>query len=873
MAEPGQGEVSPQGQPSRGETPRVSPEEELARRTWGNLAQQGELTPEQVKARIKRGVSPLISGGEPQSQSETIAKEGISDPQLLDYINRINTLINSGEPPREVLRMGLEAIMKLEGISEQEKGKILARIDSAFVEAPEQRREGLYGERKLTPSEKKEIENAQEPKDIEKLFNRMFDRVDSRPQVDFQKAFDSAGTFEFNEFMKTLNEEITRNNNIGNTERAAILRRIQQQFTNEREAREIIHNAYFGVLSGADTEGMAKYIDTFLSGWADLAFSKEGVTQAMHFYEQALLIVREKAGGYLKPKEVVGIMKKNEEGEVNILVKKYLNEANEKKMLGKDASGNPMKLEPWQIDRALSFARGMSIITGRTIEIAASSILPPGPTAFTDQYAQRIIAELAPFRHSYKFFVGSKFSRILAYVMDRGRKPWDPKEIQEFDNLKRLKNIEQFDVLNGLVPDGQERFYSVLNPFEIGGILSRTGWRITGAGVTIIDDLVREAGKIKDKDGKEVWNEGEAWIGTGVQIERKRGHFVKKEKSDDSIQAAEDTTKAEEARKHISAQLEKIGQRTPLRLFLNIRSVQDKVLEQIAKENSTTLKELREIMAKPREEWKTDEEKRIGGVVDKLQTKMDELVLLQEKANQNKQPLDNFIGEASEDTQEFVRKIRDIWKNGEKEEFLKTLQKKEWKLPYTFGTDDVPYNEYDFEVTGQRSVARRWGDMASAAKASKAFSELLTGMEHFKEQGQILEAMRKVYEGVKGYNEDDARKFTLKLAEGIIKFYGKGWQHRLPFGIGSVIGMATGKSSYAQIAYGRGAMAWDEIQVNEFTRLLRDNGMLTIEQQHELQKRAGGGKKEIAYGLVRTIVPLIGLAIIWYILSKAKDEK
>lgn len=776
-----------------------------------------------------------------------IDKTGITNESLLKELDAIDALAELGKPTEDVLRESLERVVVIqEGKSPEEvekfnKEKQIAvdRIRNKAIEIivennkkmkAEYRAPGLYGERKLTEDEKGQIRNAKKPEDIEKLFNKMFDRVDSRPQAEFTVAFGSIGAFEHDEFVKTLNEAITENNEKGNVGRAQELNLIVQQFANERAARETIHNAYYGVLAGLDTEKVSNFIDSFNSGWADLAFSKGGVTKAMHFYEQALLIVRETAGGYLKPAEVIGEMKKNSEGKVNELARKLLNDANASKSI-KNSKGEVITLEPWQIDRALAFARGMSIITGKTIEIAASSILPSGTTAFADQYAQRIIAELAPFRHAFKFYAGSKFSRVLAYTMNRGRSPWTTKDIEDYANLKFE---EQINVLNAMVPEGEERFYSVLNPLEIGGILSRTGWRIAKGEVTMINDLVSKMGV----------NPDEAWIGTGVQIERNRNNFVKKEKSEDPVKAAEDAKKAQEAEIKISDQLGKIAQRTPLRLFLNIRSVQEKVLN-----NWDSMKNMEPIML--------------------------ELALLQEKAVQNQQPLDAFLDKASAQTKEFVSRIRRVWGDGgEKESFLKTLKEKEWKIPYTFGTDDVPYDQYSFETTGMRSVARRWGDMASAAKASKALNELVSsGIEHFSNQEQIVEAMRKVYDGIKGYSEDDAKKFTLKLAEGIIKFYGKDYKARLPFGIGTLMGLVTGKSSYAQIAYGRGAMAWEELQINEFTRLLRNNGMLTIEQQHELQDKAGGGKKEVVWSYARTVIPLLSLALAYYMFSKVISEK
>ncbi len=847
MAEPGNGEAQqPAEQKPMGVDEATRRLEEATRRATeaGGAGQGGG----------ERKPPAPPTGEQPQQSSSSgaggvIDKTGITEPQLLNYIDRINELIAAGEPPREILSSGLKAIMETGWVSDQEKNVVLNRLQEAFGNAPEPRREGLYGERKLTTSEKRQIVSATKAEDIEKLFNRMFDRVDARPQADFNEAFGNAGTFEFEEFMKTLNEEITANNDKGNVQRARELNLIVQQFANERKAREIIHNAYYGVLAGLDTEKISQFIDSFMSGWADMAFNKPGVTKAMHFYEQALLIVRETAGGYLKPAEVVGEMKKNSEGKVNELARDLLNKANAGGQI-RNAKGESVTLEPWQIDRALAFARGMSIITGKTIEIAASSILAPGATAFTDQYAQRIIAELAPFRHAYKFYAGSKFARVLAYTMNRGRKPWTTKDIEDYANLTLE---EQINVLNAMVPEGKERFYSVLNPFEIGGILSRTGWRIAGGGVTMINDLVKGVGG----------NPDEAWIGTGVQIERKRGKLVD-EKAEGHAEAV----------KTVESELIKIGERTPLRLYLNIRSLQDKVLDVITSENSTTREKLREVMAKPKEELKTDEEKRISEITDKIHNTIKELALLQEKAVQSQQPLDAFLNEVSVETKEFVSRIRRVWEGGGRKNFLKTLKEKEWKLPYTFGADDVPYDQYSFETTGMRSVARRWGDMASAAKAAKALNKLVTsGVEHFKNQEQIVEAMREVYEGIRGYNEDDARKFVLKLSEGIIKFYQKDYKHRLPFGIGTLVGLVTGKSSAAQIAYGRGAMAWEELQVNEFTRLLRDNGMLSLEQQHELQDKTIGGRKEATWAYVRTVAPLLMLALAYYMLSKSLSEK
>jgi len=287
-----------------------------------------ELFLETVKSSAEEGYVVRSVGA--ATIVEIIDKSGITNEFLLKELNAIDALAGLGKSKENILGEALERVaLSQEGKSPEEKkkfdvekGEVINRIrkktDEIIAEnlrkmRTEYRAQGLYGDRKLTEEEKEQITNAKKPEEIEKLFNRMFDRVDSRPQADFTTAFGTIGIFEHDEFMKTLNEAITENNDKGNRPRAKELTLIVQRFANERAARETIHNAYFGVLAGADTEKMAGFIDSFNSGWADMAFSKGGVTQAMHFYEQALLIVRESAGGFLKPVEVVGEMKKDSE--------------------------------------------------------------------------------------------------------------------------------------------------------------------------------------------------------------------------------------------------------------------------------------------------------------------------------------------------------------------------------------------------------------------------------------------------------------------------------------------------------------------------------------------------------------------------------
>jgi len=838
-----------------------------------------------------RPPAPPISpedGAIPNGEAYRINLVGITEPALLNEASVLQTLINTIPPAQrsEKLVDGLERIALLSGVNLEQKDRLIQVAQGAISDTmrliQQERRgartEGLYGERKLLDEEKEQIRSARTPEVIEELFNRMFDRVDSRPQVDFNSAFGNAGTFEYEEFMKTIIEEISAQNREGNFARSQELSSIRDRFSNERSAREIIHNSFFAVIAGQNTEAVANYIASFLSGYADMAFSKAGVVSAMHFYEEALLMVREKNGGFLRPKDVIGHIKENNRGEVNILTEQLLREANENLELAVDGEGRGRQLTKWELDRALSFARGMSIITGNSIEIAASSIIPGvelGGSAFNDLFAQRIIGEIYPFRHTAKFWAGSKFSKPLAYLLNRNKAPWTPKELEEFHKWSSTGNMtEQIKVLNDLMPEGQERFYSVLNPFEIGGLFSRTGWRIGGdprnPGETAIKNMIMNP---QERD----------WIGTGVIIERERGNLEKLEKDPKDVGGLASRVKIQEA-------LERTANVTPLKLFLNIRELKERVLTDLFEgdyfrdEEKTSIQEVINKERDKRGLSETEDKDRdalkaikLGAIMnsDKFKEDFNSLVLLQERALSKKN--EQMVGPQSN----LARIIRDTFLNDRgdgqgdtyMDAFLQRLQNKGWKVPFIFGTEDIPFDRYTIEDTGPRSLARRWADMQSAAKAGAAFNEFLIGIDHYTKPEQIVEAMHKIYLGIFGYNEEFARKFTRQMAEGVMRFYGKSWTHRLPLGIGTLHTLATGNSSFAQIAYGRDAMSWDELDLNAFTRLLRERGLLTVEEQHELQERAGGGKLAASLDVARTVLPLLMIAMVYYMITEAAKER
>lgn len=667
------------------------------------------------------------------------------------------------------------------------------------------------------------------PVERERIFNDIFKRADVSPSRPFEDVFS-----QFYD-LPVYTAFIDHLQSLGLVNEA-------RKYIEEEAMRRIVHNANYAVLAGVGTEQLVNFVQGFRSELADLAFGKKGVVAAMHFHEQALLKVREENGGYLPYEGVVGDPKTGTIGRVEQLEREYLDRALRLGLIPgtevRDEQGNvTYQMAEWEKNRAIAFAGGMGIITGRVIEIAASSILPKGETEanpkgsvgarFVSLYAQDVIRDIAPFRHVIgKFNVGQERNRILAFLLKRSKLPWSAEE------LRRFSWKEELDVINALAGDEKERYFGVLNPFRVGGLFSRTTWRLGD------DPTVSGVAHLSAEDKE--------WIGTGVWIEKERGNL-----RDLNKVAPDEKESAVLAEQRIRSNLVKIANIQPLKLFFNVKELQAKVLGGLGK----TMK---------------DEE---------LRGDLDMLVLLQEKAAQDRVlEIDLAIVEDAGQRQrigELVRLVREEFlQRGGVERFIENLRDREWRLPFNFGTDDVPFDKYNFGRTGGTSLARRWRDIGSEKKAADALTgKLITGMDSFKKADDIIPVLREIYNGIAGYDEDTARQSILMLSEGIIKFYKKQWWSRLPAGFGALLGSVTGKASYAQIAFTRDAMAWDEIDVNEFKRKLRDQNMLTPEQEQELGRRTGGNKLDVAYGFVRTFAPLAALALLYYLSQRVLKEE
>jgi hypothetical protein len=268
-----------------------------------------------------------------------------------------------------------------------------------------------------------------------------------------------------------------------------MLERKIHSYTSEKDAREIVHNAYYAVLVGLTTDKLTEHLAGFRSELADLMFSKKGVVSAMHFYEQAILRIREENGGYIPEKEVIGEPDKKKEGRAEELTRRYLR-------------ATVPNLEKWEEDRAIAIARGMSIIIGRAVEIAATSILPP-EGGLISLYAQDLIKDLAPFRHLIgKYNLGEKANKVFGYLLNKRKRAWS---YEELEDLEKKEHSYLLEVVDGLVSEEDERYLSVLNPLKVGSLFTRSTWRVANpSGENPIPSLLENFSREELK-----------WIGTG----------------------------------------------------------------------------------------------------------------------------------------------------------------------------------------------------------------------------------------------------------------------------------------------------------------------------------------------------------------------
>ncbi len=336
-------------------------------------------------------------------------------------------------------------------------------------------------------------------------------------------------------------------------------------------------------------------------------------------------------------------------------------------------------------------------------------------------------------------------------------------------------------------------------------------------------------------------------IGKGVLIEKYRWDLNERKEPE----------KRARAEFMVRKELKEVAKLLPTKLIFNIQEARDAVIKEFKgrygddpfknKEFSSALDALIVI-----------QEKAVTGHLESLDfdvsgLNVEDITLAHEIADFVKR---SYVGESRDHDTYLLNTLFEDFKD------------RKWIVPYVFGTEDVPWDKYEFARTGGPSIGRRWNDMLAASKASAGLVEMVNAMPQVKSPADLVGMIHKIHSAVEQYDADIAENVAADLAEGVIWFFSKDAYAK------GVIGEALSKlpgnrSSYAEFAFGRGAMAWDELTTHDFINGLREKHMIDDHIKSELMEKTKSGGKHVALRIGEYVALVILLAILTRSTSQA----
>lgn len=734
---------------------------------------------------------------------------------------------------------------------------------------------GLYGEIRMDPDKQKTLiqnileadPDAKEGKgwekwqEVEKEFNLLFRYADIDSNHEWRDAIGPGGDMEIRDFQTLLkragdNETLPLGKSLTPDEQKKV-QRVGRMLNQEQTVREYLHTITYYVNKNFSAEEMIKVASRFAGEEAQVAFQKRGVAQMMRMYEQAMLEVVARNGGYLPAKAMINNTD-GTYGEVEQLVLDMATKAKAMKVLPED-------MEDWEIKRAISLGRGMGIITARFFEIAAMHGISKN-IPLNSWWANGLIKNIAFFEQVIRFDVGQKQNAILGYKLEGNSGPWST------DELKKYKAMSQQEIFDILVNDhDDDRLGQKKNPFHIGSIFTQTLWRWKGDPVNLASATARLLQYDKDNP----------LIGVGLLIEAKRGDL-----------AGSDKNKAQEAEQVIRNAIGIAEKTTPLKFFNNLISLRQDVLRKYYKDQIKEAPDFPGQIIIQSKELQNDlsalalvQEELLGRRVKQYKEFLEQKKTNPELPSPTLDTNLNFEilreggdpGQANRVTL-LAKHIQDefassIGGKSHKEKLMFNLKDKGWKVPWVFGTDDIPHEAFDYAAITGNTIQRRWeSDIGPVVATAGLYGKFIQNLSEFKSQGDIVKAMKEIHNTLSSHDASVANDVMRDLAEGVGKFYKKDWVTRLPLGIGKIEGFVGGKASYAQVAMGRGQMAWDELDMQAFIQHVYASGLVDEEQKEKLKKRLGAETYQLAWAMARSGIPMLFLSFIYMMLNEQLEQ-
>lgn len=278
---------------------------------------------------------------------------------------------------------------------------------------------------------------------------------------------------------------------------------LKNRLVEERNTRSYTHNVSYIISTRGSLEDLAGFSRRFRSSQLTAAFSEDMVRTAARLFEVKINQMLAN-NNWTIPTEFMQI--DPELGEIRI----------DKETLDQLRKHYPDK-EEWELRRAYRLARGLHLGASGVVLDRLGEADPPASYetgGFASYFGEKILPGWNPFRHIFhRFGVPPELADLVYAEVDPGatNRTWNYKSMKEtmekIQGLRGSKKVEAIAEMAG-VP-----LIEVRNPFGVGSIMSRGGWRFEKATLHLL----------APKEGVDEVNIG---TGTNPEVRKKQVDWV-----------------------------------------------------------------------------------------------------------------------------------------------------------------------------------------------------------------------------------------------------------------------------------------------------------------------------------------------------------
>ncbi len=629
--------------------------------------------------------------------------------------------------------------------------------------------------------------------------------------------------------------------------------------------RKTVHNGMYYVEGGQGKPDKMMEMMQKSSEMVDVLFGTEGVASANRFYEDVLERIKSRHNNWL-PYDKVAYNWKTRKSEVDEQVRALFIQALESGAVDgvehKNVSRDHPDWPEWKINRALHLGRAYGSVSSRFIEITAASRTPARSVKdgrrFVSQFSEDFVRGFDPVEHMVVKYGPERSASFLYYLFSGEQVVFKNKE-EAWDKLREITDVS----------------YVMSLPEEKRKKIPNIIWNMMGASSPLASNW-RLLYTIEDMPLEERQR-------AGLQI---------------ALAAiGEEGLSDEETLRKKQEIWDKALQRAPLAVLRGVLRGYPELQQEINKLAGIRTEEVDEIenwlfvlkerlMEEEREHPEKEAKLDFGLIKNKRmrQKTKDYLQAIRKKIWEK-----GLLGGKLEDLGKAGRTVKETGLLGDD---LKKF------FPFTIAVSDMPFEKMDHIKTGHVGfLARKWRDTNHATNAAYAFMGLMQELPRMKGPDDYKEAMKKIWDELKGFDYEYAQKFTTYMAEMISRACMKTpWSRYLPWPLeklseaalvdnvastlhvkkpinkffDKIIGwkpIGKRRHSYMQEVYqSYGAAAWDKINIKRLADNLQGEDYINPDQRDKiLEKLNAEWWKVVLEGTFKwgpLVIFLIGMLIL-----------